>query len=399
MVDSPLEMVSDVALKEWESIHNNYPGAVDTLFLQGNIACATSTGGITGKRNGRVGDSPLIGCGGYSDSRWGGVSVTGHGESLMKVTLSRRIIFGLESGQEPLVAVENSLEEMLERQRLALRHREWRGRCVVHLSLKVVSMAIDYLSVAALQFNPQLAQPEENRKRVQYLIQRDKRQPFQYLVLPEMCFTGYSFTSKKQIQSLVEPLQGPTLTFCSQLAIENDCYISAGFPEVDLDTGKYYNSVLVTNPRGQLVHCYRKTFLYETDKHWAEKGTAFRYFVDENNHKVACGICMDINPEDFLRYEDYEFASYCASQSIDIILFSSAWIGQADDLFTLDQYWYLRLKPLWGKPCIFVGANRIGKEGDTQFIGQSCILSLQSGKVEAQVSKTFQGLVTAKVPI
>ncbi|EME27495.1 L-asparaginase isoform 1 [Galdieria sulphuraria] len=133
MVDSPLEMVSDVALKEWESIHNNYPGAVDTLFLQGgdfhshetvgavaidslgNIACATSTGGITGKRNGRVGDSPLIGCGGYSDSRWGGVSVTGHGESLMKVTLSRRIIFGLESGQEPLVAVENSLEEMLER--------------------------------------------------------------------------------------------------------------------------------------------------------------------------------------------------------------------------------------------------------------------------------------------
>lgn len=100
---SEYPLVSDIARKEWESIRNNYPGAVDTLFLQdisshshetvgavaidrcGNIACATSTGGITGKRNGRVGDSPLIGCGGYSDSRWGGVSVTGHGESIMKV--------------------------------------------------------------------------------------------------------------------------------------------------------------------------------------------------------------------------------------------------------------------------------------------------------------------------
>ncbi|GJQ14528.1 hypothetical protein GpartN1_g6319.t1 [Galdieria partita] len=130
MVESSLELVSEVARKEWESMDNNYPGAVDTLFLQnishetvgavavdslGNIACATSTGGITGKRKGRVGDSPLIGCGGYSDSRWGGVSVTGHGESIMKVTLSRRIIFGLESGEEPIVAVENSLKEMYER--------------------------------------------------------------------------------------------------------------------------------------------------------------------------------------------------------------------------------------------------------------------------------------------
>ncbi|GJQ14529.1 hypothetical protein GpartN1_g6320.t1 [Galdieria partita] len=255
----------------------------------------------------------------------------------------------------------------------------------------------EYVSVAALQLEPTFAQPEENRKRVQYLIRRDKRNPFQYLVLPEMCFTGYCFKSRKEIETLVEPLQGPTLAFCSQLAVENQCYVSAGFPEVDLDNGKYYNSVVVTDPQGQLVHCYRKTFLYDTDKHWAEEGAGFRYFVDKDNHRVACGICMDINLGDFYKCED--FATYCASQSINIILFSSAWLGQDDDSFALDQYWYARLRPLWGKRCIFIGANRIGYEGETRFVGQSCILSLQSGTVEAKVSSTFQGIVTAKVAL
>lgn len=251
--------------------------------------------------------------------------------------------------------------------------------------------------VAALQLEPTFAQPEENRKKVQYYLERDKRTSLQYLVLPEMCFTGYCFSSRRHIQSLVEPLQGPTLAFCAQLAVDNQCYVSAGFPEVDLDTGKYYNSVLVTDPRGCLVHSYRKTFLFENDKYWAEKGTGFQWFLDENNHKVACGICMDINPEDFQRFQEYEFASFCVSQSIDIILFSSAWLMQEDALFTLDQYWYLRLKPLWGKHCIFIGANRIGQEGETKFVGQSSILSLQTGKVEAKASTTFQGLIAAKI--
>lgn len=147
------------------------------------------------------------------------------------------------------------------------------------------------------------------------------------------------------------------------------------------------------------MHHYRKTFLYETDKAWAEKGSGFQYFVDDIHHKVACGICMDINPEDFIDFQDYAFASYCASHSIDVILFSSAWLmpenEEEDAWLPLDRYWYSRLKPLWGKPCLFIGANRIGKEGNTQFQGQSCILSLQDGKVLARASTTFQGLLTA----
>ena len=57
--------------------------------VDGNIASATSTGGTPNKLSGRVGDTPLIGCGGYADNLTGGASATGHGESLMKLVLCK----------------------------------------------------------------------------------------------------------------------------------------------------------------------------------------------------------------------------------------------------------------------------------------------------------------------
>jgi beta-aspartyl-peptidase (threonine type) len=59
-------------------------GAV-ALDAAGNLAAATSTGGITGKRVGRVGDSPLIGAGCYADNRSVAVSCTGTGETFIRL--------------------------------------------------------------------------------------------------------------------------------------------------------------------------------------------------------------------------------------------------------------------------------------------------------------------------
>lgn len=58
-------------------------GAV-ALDKKGNLAAATSTGGMTNKRFGRVGDSPIIGAGTYADNETCGVSATGHGEYFIR---------------------------------------------------------------------------------------------------------------------------------------------------------------------------------------------------------------------------------------------------------------------------------------------------------------------------
>ena len=65
-------------------------GAV-ALDSQGNLAAGTSTGGMTGKRWGRVGDAPLIGAGTYADNRACAVSATGWGEYFIRVGVAHEI--------------------------------------------------------------------------------------------------------------------------------------------------------------------------------------------------------------------------------------------------------------------------------------------------------------------
>uniref|UniRef100_A0A8C6SCV6 Isoaspartyl peptidase/L-asparaginase n=1 Tax=Neogobius melanostomus TaxID=47308 RepID=A0A8C6SCV6_9GOBI len=86
-------------------------GAV-AVDAEGNIACATSTGGMLNKMEGRVGDTPCIGSGGYADNSVGAVSTTGHGEAIMKVVLARLILFHMEQGKSVEEASDLGLSHM-----------------------------------------------------------------------------------------------------------------------------------------------------------------------------------------------------------------------------------------------------------------------------------------------
>jgi beta-aspartyl-peptidase (threonine type) len=66
-------------------------GAV-ALDCDGNLVAGTSTGGTLGKHAGRIGDSPLIGCGCYADAEAGGVSCTGWGEAIMKIVMAKTAV-------------------------------------------------------------------------------------------------------------------------------------------------------------------------------------------------------------------------------------------------------------------------------------------------------------------
>ncbi len=59
--------------------------------LQGNLAAATSTGGIVNKRMGRVGDTPIAGAGVYADNETCAISATGYGEDFMRTMISKTI--------------------------------------------------------------------------------------------------------------------------------------------------------------------------------------------------------------------------------------------------------------------------------------------------------------------
>ena len=115
------ELVTEEArleFEEWsekaeygDSFGHDTVGSV-ALDSDGNIAAATSTGGVTGKKVGRVGDVPLIGSGGYADNRVGGVSTTGHGEAIMRVNLAKLVLTYMETGMHIQEASEKALGYM-----------------------------------------------------------------------------------------------------------------------------------------------------------------------------------------------------------------------------------------------------------------------------------------------
>lgn len=78
-------------------------GAV-ALDAYGNLAAATSTGGITNKRPGRVGDAPVIGAGTYADNRTAAISCTGAGEMFIRVAAAHDICARMAYGGQTLEA-------------------------------------------------------------------------------------------------------------------------------------------------------------------------------------------------------------------------------------------------------------------------------------------------------
>jgi len=79
--------------------------AVDT---SGSLAAATSTGGIHNKYPGRVGDSPLVGCGFYADEN-AAISCTGHGEDFIRLLIAKRAADFVGSGNTAREAAEAAI--------------------------------------------------------------------------------------------------------------------------------------------------------------------------------------------------------------------------------------------------------------------------------------------------
>lgn len=89
-------------------------GAV-ALDRSGTVAAGASTGGIDLMLPGRVGDTPIIGCGVYADNETGAVSMTGWGESIMRVAVAKTICDRLGQGKTAETAARWVLQKLVTR--------------------------------------------------------------------------------------------------------------------------------------------------------------------------------------------------------------------------------------------------------------------------------------------
>ena len=125
---APEELISPAEREAWERCrqdthaaehHRGHEqGTVGAVALddQGRLFAATSTGGTCCKLPGRVGDSPLIGCGCYADYETGAVSSTGYGEAIMRVVLAKTTCdFLRPAGSNPTRAAQAAVQLLAKR--------------------------------------------------------------------------------------------------------------------------------------------------------------------------------------------------------------------------------------------------------------------------------------------
>jgi beta-aspartyl-peptidase (threonine type) len=109
----PEDLIAERARLRWRNYHaRRAHGTVGAAALDGNgqVAAATSTGGLTGKLAGRVGDSAIIGAGTFAHPL-GAASATGMGESIMKFNLCQGAV-GLLEEHTPMRAATRSIAQL-----------------------------------------------------------------------------------------------------------------------------------------------------------------------------------------------------------------------------------------------------------------------------------------------
>lgn len=192
------------------------------------------------------------------------------------------------------------------------------------------------MKIACLQLNPQIGHFSHNLKRATSILEKSCQSP-DIVILPELAFTGYNFSSKNAIEPYLETPSGASTTWAKEISKKYNCYTVIGFPEKYIEPltnqQKIYNAATVTSPSGELVFHYRKTFLYETDETWgcSESPAGFQTFdlnFKGRNIKTSIGICMDLNPYKFeAPFNKLEFANHCLETGAQLILCPMAWLS------------------------------------------------------------------------
>jgi beta-aspartyl-peptidase (threonine type) len=117
------EMLTETSRQHWERVRaegkvagfaGGTIGAV-ARDAAGHVAAATSTGGTTNKRVGRIGDTPILGAGTWADDGCGAASATGVGEAMMRTCLCKVAADWMRDGSFPEDVAKRAIKHLLER--------------------------------------------------------------------------------------------------------------------------------------------------------------------------------------------------------------------------------------------------------------------------------------------
>jgi N-carbamoylputrescine amidase len=230
------------------------------------------------------------------------------------------------------------------------------------------------VTIALAQVTGDLYAADDNRRLAEEAAARALADGADVVLLPEMIVPGY-VADRTRLESLAEPLEGPTVSGWRRLAAEHGGYIAGGFCERAGDA--IYNSAVVVGREGVELH-YRKLHLFAEEKRAFEPGDLGLPVTELGFGKVGLCVCYD------LRF--VETVRVLALQGAELILVPTAWLvgfdqvrWRSDGLAPQAEGALLQAN----LSQVFVAcASQAGRRDGTEFLGSS-ILAGPRGELAA----------------
>lgn len=236
------------------------------------------------------------------------------------------------------------------------------------------------MRVGYVQFLPDFGEKEKNLKRIASLVAGKDANLW---VLPELCTTGYQFTSKEELAELAEPVpHGPSIKAIQKIAQETRAHFVLGLAERAGEN--FYNSSVLVGPEGVVGH-YRKVHLFSREKLWFSRGDRPFSVLKANGILVGMLICYDHMFPEAARVLSLRGAQILAHPANLVI----PGLGQLT----------MRVRALENRVFV-VTANRVGREAREEhpllFTGMSQIVS-PTGEVLASSDQRGEEAVAVEI--
>lgn len=118
--------------------------------------------------------------------------------------------------------------------------------------LSYTRITMTRVGICLVQYDPKLGDVDGNMQRVDHMLGGLTSELVDILLLPEMAFTGYMFSGREEIASVLEDKDGPSISWARKTARKLQAAVLVGFPEIDRSTKQAYNSIAVIDYHGTL---------------------------------------------------------------------------------------------------------------------------------------------------
>ncbi len=246
------------------------------------------------------------------------------------------------------------------------------------------------ITVAAIQMEPRIGQPERNRVHSLDLIGQAADRGAILAVLPELTNSGYMVESREEALSLAEDARtGPTVQAWSALAAQRGLHLVAGLCERSGDD--IFNSAVVIGPGG-VLGIFRKIHLWDQENRFFTPGDLGFPVLDLPFGKLGVMICYDgWFPESYRT---------CALAGADIVCIPTNWVPMPDQPAGREVMANTLVMAAAHSNGVFVvAADRFGVERGQSFLGNSIIAGPTGFPLAGPAPADAEAILTADIAL